>query len=150
MEKINFVNLPSTNTPMNAENLNQMQDNVENAINGIIESGSNENGSWIKWADGTMIITQEFSRTVSINVQSGVMYYCSLHDIPAYPVSFTKVDSTNVTVYNNNILTANPYCNSKTSGSHLNQCCTRILVYAPEILPDETILFNVIAIGRWK
>ena len=33
MEKINFENLPSTNTPISAENLNQIQTNVENAIN---------------------------------------------------------------------------------------------------------------------
>ena len=30
MEKINFENLPSTNTPINANNLNQLQTNVEN------------------------------------------------------------------------------------------------------------------------
>lgn len=33
MNKINFQNLPSTATPLNAENLNQMQDNIENEIN---------------------------------------------------------------------------------------------------------------------
>ena len=32
MDKINFENLPSTNTPINAENLNQMQDNIEQAF----------------------------------------------------------------------------------------------------------------------
>jgi hypothetical protein len=30
MEKIDFKNLPDTNTPINAENLNQLQTNVEN------------------------------------------------------------------------------------------------------------------------
>lgn len=33
MEKINFENLPSTNTPLSAENLNLLQTNVEDAIN---------------------------------------------------------------------------------------------------------------------
>lgn len=48
MEKIDFKNLPDTNTPLNAENLNQVQTNVENEfvntqsklvplINGYIE-----------------------------------------------------------------------------------------------------------------
>ena len=32
MEKINFQDLPSTTTPLNSANLNQMQDNMENAI----------------------------------------------------------------------------------------------------------------------
>lgn len=33
MQKINFQNLPSTETPLNATNLNQLQQNVENEFN---------------------------------------------------------------------------------------------------------------------
>ena len=33
MDKINFQNKPNTTTPINATNLNQLQDNVESAIN---------------------------------------------------------------------------------------------------------------------
>ena len=33
MQKINFQNLPSTTTPVNATNLNQLQTNVENEFN---------------------------------------------------------------------------------------------------------------------
>lgn len=35
MQKINFKNLPDTSTPLNATNLNQMQDNIETAINTV-------------------------------------------------------------------------------------------------------------------
>lgn len=35
MNKINFENLPSTNTPLSAENLNLLQDNVEDAIDNV-------------------------------------------------------------------------------------------------------------------
>ena len=38
MQKINFQNLPSTSTPLNATNLNQMQDNIENAIPEVVDS----------------------------------------------------------------------------------------------------------------
>lgn len=38
MNKINFENLPSTATPLNASNLNLLQTNVENAINQLSES----------------------------------------------------------------------------------------------------------------
>lgn len=73
MEKINFKNKGETGAiPINANNLNLMQDNVENSfktskttsnkdtyscnyINGIIESGNNDNGNWIKYVDGTMM-----------------------------------------------------------------------------------------------
>lgn len=40
MQKINFEDLPSTATPINATNLNAIQTNAEDAINGIVESGS--------------------------------------------------------------------------------------------------------------
>ena len=33
MEKINFESLPSTNTPLNAESMNRMQENIENEFN---------------------------------------------------------------------------------------------------------------------
>lgn len=35
MQKINFKNLPSTDTPINATNLNLMQDNIESAIEDV-------------------------------------------------------------------------------------------------------------------
>lgn len=35
MQKINFKNLPDTSTPLNAENLNLMQDNIESAIEDV-------------------------------------------------------------------------------------------------------------------
>ena len=41
MEKINFIN---NQTPASATTMNTFQNNIENAINGVIESGSNTNG----------------------------------------------------------------------------------------------------------
>ena len=38
MDKINFVDLPSEETPINAKNLNEMQDNIENEIETAIEN----------------------------------------------------------------------------------------------------------------
>ena len=61
MEKINFINNQAP--ALNATNLNQLQTNVENAINGVVESGSNNNGSWIKYSDGTMICRKSVSFT---------------------------------------------------------------------------------------
>lgn len=41
MQKINFKNLPDTSTPLNASTLNQMQDNIESAIESAINSTAN-------------------------------------------------------------------------------------------------------------
>ena len=36
MDKINFKNLPDETTPINATNLNTMQNNIESYIDGIV------------------------------------------------------------------------------------------------------------------
>lgn len=76
MALIEFEDYPNTDTPLNAENLNNnfndIIDRIKNSdsdsdeevfscnmmnikLNQIIESGSNQNGHYIKYADGTMI-----------------------------------------------------------------------------------------------
>lgn len=42
MQKITFENLPSTNTPLNASNLNTLQDNVEDAFNNTYGTSQTE------------------------------------------------------------------------------------------------------------
>lgn len=43
MEKINFQDLPSKDTPIDSANLNLLQTNVENAINGVVLYDNNGN-----------------------------------------------------------------------------------------------------------
>lgn len=85
MQKINFENLPSTNTPINATNLNQMQTNTEDAINGIIESNNNSNGTYIKYADGTLIQRGKYT-TPSIEATAGYRQSVNL------PINFIDTD----------------------------------------------------------
>lgn len=54
MQKLIFEDYPSTNTPIDADNLNLMQDNVEEAINEIVEEGTNTDGTYIKYSNGKM------------------------------------------------------------------------------------------------
>ena len=85
MEKINFVNGQSPY--ISATNLNNLQDNVENAINGIIESGSNENGKYIKFSDGTLICYGKASMSFSINIAYGSVFRSDMQSI-SLPYSF--------------------------------------------------------------
>lgn len=85
MEKINFVNGQSPY--ISATNLNNLQDNVENAINGIIESGSNANGNYIKYADGTLICYGRASMSFSINIAYGSVFRSDIQSI-SLPYSF--------------------------------------------------------------
>lgn len=63
MQKINFQNLPNTTTPVNANDLNQLQTNVENAINGLFE-----NGSWTPVMDNANVTYErQIGRYYKIN-----------------------------------------------------------------------------------
>lgn len=53
MALVTFQDLPSTTTPINSSNLN----NNFTECNNIVASGSNANGSYIKYSDGTMVQT---------------------------------------------------------------------------------------------
>lgn len=53
MQKINFKNLPSTDTPIDATNLNLMQDNIETAINSIELSGGGDEVGTVKMFSGS-------------------------------------------------------------------------------------------------
>lgn len=69
LTKIGFNN--GSQPAINDTNLNQMQTNIQTAISTletnidtelgkIIESGSNSNGSYVKWEDGTMICRKKW------------------------------------------------------------------------------------------
>jgi|GEM_PF-1311000 hypothetical protein len=105
MEKINFKNIGEPGAiPINADNLNLMQNNVENSfkssrttsdkdtyncnyINNIVESGSNDNGTWIKYTDGTMITYQNVNITISVTEPWGGIFVGNY----ATPISFPQV-----------------------------------------------------------
>ena len=55
MEKIAFKNYPDTSTPIDANNLNLMQDNIEKAIDDVGIIATNSNGSYIKLESGALI-----------------------------------------------------------------------------------------------
>ena len=92
MEKIVFENLPSTKTPINAKNLNQLQENIENAMSSIVESGSNDNGNYIKFENGIMMCFQNVIMNVSLTSGGNNAYYDRVDSgIPDYTQPFTEV-----------------------------------------------------------
>lgn len=150
MEKIVFENLPSTKTPLNAENLNQLQENIENAMSSIVESGSNDNGNYIKFENGIMMCFQNVIMNVSLTSGGNNAYYARVDSgIPDYPQPFTEVYYANVTVFNNNISSVTPYNGNKEAGSRLNKIAGTLYFYSPGS-SEETAFVQIMAIGKWK
>lgn len=119
MKKINFNNLPDTTTPINNTNLNTLQNNVEEVFNGnepmgsiVVDdisctdptkyfgytSGSNENGSWVKYDDGRMecFLRKTFSE-VPVQTAIGSLYESASLNIGDYPVPFVDIPSVHIT-----------------------------------------------------
>ena len=79
MEKINFEDLPSTDTPIDSTNLNLLQTNVENAINDLPQkifpvgsiyiSVTNTNpssflgGTWVSFGQGRTLVGVDTTQT---------------------------------------------------------------------------------------
>ena len=55
MQKIDWKNLPNKDTPIDADNLNLMQDYIEAAINKIGTVQETKNGNYIKLESGLLI-----------------------------------------------------------------------------------------------
>ena len=88
MNLVEFQDYPSTETPLNAENLNYN-------FSHIVESGSNEKGSWTKWSDGTMICERQVDITdLNISAQWGTglfyEYIQAPYDYISFPQPFIK------------------------------------------------------------
>ena len=146
MQKINFQNLPNTTTPVNATNLNQLQTNVENAINDVIDSGSNTNGNYIKYDDGTLICWNEVTTSVAMTDASAGFYRSGfISPFPNFPITF--------------IARPQMFISSQSSGQYI----TFLLKGYPPSTTNpndlrvygtwsstQNIIFSYLAIGKWK
>lgn len=79
MEKITFEDLPSTRTPLNAENLNKIQDSIETEINEINEKFLNiyEKNEYSTeeqrigiWIDGKPLYRKSIMKTINSSVSA--------------------------------------------------------------------------------
>jgi hypothetical protein len=139
----------SGGTDLNANTFNQLQDNVEDAINEVVESGSNENGSWIKWSDGTMICTRVIPvNSVTINTAWGTMYVYEDNNTYNFAQEFIDVPDD----FQQTFLATSPagcwlgsYGNAGLTKSGFNQ----FALMRPTIQTVTGKLF-VKAIGKWK
>ena len=67
--------------------------------NGIVESGSNENGSWVKWSDGTMICTLYKSGSGIDSIQYGEsILYTATYDW-IFPQKFANIPSVSCSLF---------------------------------------------------
>ena len=117
-----------------------------------IQTITNDNGTAIKYPDGTMIITQQYETAVKSAdwVAWGSGYVVTLKTPPAFPVAFVgdapTVTQTLEAKSSNGMLATRMETTSYSSLNRAGSC----QVFRPSVGYDGTFKVNVIAIGRWR
>jgi len=148
MALIEFKNLPDTTTPVNAGNLNNNFDFLNDKIDGIVESGSNANGNYVKFDDGTMICWRYIYPTlnyISASSAGTTMCRASYTAETSGPLPATFTTNPSVLVTANALAFKNYNSSPKTQWGSV----TLFLPYTAAQSDFQTHM-NFIAIGKWK
>ena len=137
----------------NLSNLNtSSKNNLVTAINSVVESGSNNNGSWIKFADGTMIC--KFTQIINVAVTNawGSLYggKFSLHD---YPQEFIDIPEASITLVANNDGNYGGWIGNNGGTDDIRPTKKNIgefVMLRPTTTSNGYYKVQVIAVGKWK
>lgn len=149
----NVVNENDDNTTNNSNAIGNLSDlttpvvsSLVGAINSIVESGSNENGNWIKYADGTMICTKEITLTTAMTNSWGALYESDTLSLGNFPQTF--ISKPIVSITNNGTAGRGAIIEASwgTTTTSVGSCW---LCRGTSLQADD-YYFNIIAIGKWK
>ena len=120
-----------------------------NYINGIVESGSNTNGSWTKWADGTMIINKTVLGTANITNAWGSLYVSAEINLGNFPVAFIEMPTI---VVSPQTQTGTQYMLTGQGGSGYGSETNAgyVSLVRPNSRTNVAYRLEVIAKGKWK
>ena len=110
----------------------------------IVESGSNDNGSWIKYSDGTMICYKSTGE-IDMNVTTswGSLYEGNI-SVGNFPAEFIETPTISVTPFGSGMLIEQGGIDaSKTSWGNITGV-------RPNSVENVKARFHLMAIGKWK
>lgn len=152
LTKIGFNN--GSQPAINDTNLNQMQTNIQTAISTletnidtelgkIIESGSNSNGSYVKWEDGTMICRKKMDfGEKAVSNSWGSLYESEILTIGDYAQPFVEIPDISIMPTNTFFV--------EYAGHHNKTSFGEFWAARPVNSPDFHPSISCIAIGKWK
>jgi hypothetical protein len=110
----------------------------------IVESGSNNDGKWIKYSDGRLITMHKVTRTLARTSAWGNMHESTTQaDLGNYPMAFKDIPFVYVTLHEvNALLEAVQFSSANNAG--------KVYILAPTLSESADYVFHVLAIGRWK
>lgn len=141
MEKINFKDLPSTDTPIDSTNLNLLQTNVENAINDVIENGE----GYIKFGDGTQICYGNVEFNIGTMTQKSPFWQYQDTNLS---INFAKA-FVSKPILSGTIVAGN-YASLLYVINCTNEKITQLNILMLSDASNQKTNINYIAIGKWK
>lgn len=119
-------------------------------INGIVESGSNSKGSWIKYNNGTMIVTRETNEiAIDVNVSWGNIFVGGDYNEWEFPVPFIKVP--NLVLVDVNSTTSNGCFKTSYEPTMITKNSIKnVYVGRGTSASNVTVKIHILAIGKWK
>lgn len=136
------------NVIIRSENIEHEDDTLKNYLDSrIIERGTNSDGSYIKFWDGTLICTKKVTGSVSITSNWGSLYDTGEAplDLGSWPCAFFEVpENIQVTFAGGNGQWVEGFSEaySKTKAGKVT--------IASATSKNANAQYNVMAIGRWK
>ena len=147
------LNITDGVTPVNKAIMDELQNNVENAINlkgDKPEIVSNNYGTAIKYPSGTMIVYQKFYKYINTpSVKVGELYSQDIPTIQDYPVPFIDNPVLNIT-WTSGYYTGFICPKGKEAQGENTINCGEWKILSPTSNPKFEGYVNIIAIGKWK
>ena len=138
---------PANGNIENTHGTSQTDTYSQEYINGIIESGSNANGNYIKYIDGTLICYMRKRVTnIAISTAFGSMYINDTDIIFTFPQQFTERPTFNINVIDASTGLILNYSQSSDTKNYSDG----YRIARPNTAPEKTYILNAIAIGKWK
>ena len=143
MQGKKLVNLDN-NLMLKSENIEYNNDTLKNTLDKIIESGSNETGEYIKYANGRLITMHEVTRNLERTKTWGNLYESNIQaDLGNYPISFKDIPFVYITLHKTDAM---PESVQQSTTSNAG----KVHIMAPTAAEAADYVFHVLAIGRWK
>lgn len=119
---------------------------VKSDVGVIIESGSNSNGNWIKYSDGTMVCYGSRSFTnINMTTKWGVVYESATQNLGSFPQTFSQVPDY-VDVHSKGGATVYPETIDATTATSIG----RTYFWRPLSSTSQSFTIYYYAIGKWK
>lgn len=113
-------------------------------VNGIVEKGSNENGTYIKFKNGIMICTKNVTSSVAMTTLWEGSWYEGNQSLGDFAQEFLNVPEVSTTNLSSSGALVECFATAPTSTS------AGVITYCRSGSTTRTIKTSVIAIGTWK